>query len=81
MHALELLRAAVAEFQMTARQLLPDLWQRLWCDITRCRLPKRRHRTNLRVVKRKMSNFRRKRPEHSTWPQPSMPFRQAIVPI
>jgi len=80
-HALEVLRDAIAEFQMTARHLFADLWQRLWHDIARYPLPKRRHRTNPRVVKRKMSNFRLKRPEHSAWPQPSISFRQAVVVI
>jgi hypothetical protein len=79
--ALEVLRDAIAEFQMTARHLLTDLFQRLWHDIGRYPLPKRRHRTNPRVVKRKMSNLRLKRPEHSAWPQPSIPFRQALVVI
>jgi hypothetical protein len=49
---------------MTARQLLGDLLQRLWRDLVRYLLPKRRHRTNPRVVKRKMSKFCLKRPEH-----------------
>jgi hypothetical protein len=80
-HALEVLRDAIAEFQMTAPHLLPDLFKRLWRDIARYPLPKRRHRTNPRVVKRKMSKFRLKRPEHANWPQPSMPFREAVVVI
>lgn len=80
-HALEVLRDAIAEFQMTARQLLVDLLQRLWRDLARHPLPKRRHRTNPRVVKRKMSKFRLKRPEHFGWPQPTMPFREAVVLI
>lgn len=80
-HALEVLRDAIAEFQMTARHLLPDLFKRLWRDIARCLLPKRRNRTNPRVVKRKMSNFHLKRPEHANWPQPSMPFRHAVTVI
>jgi hypothetical protein len=71
-HALELLRDAIAEFPMTAPQFLADLSQRLWRDIARHPLPKRRHRTNPRVVKRKMSNFPLKRPQHTRWPQPSM---------
>jgi hypothetical protein len=33
-------------------------------------LPERRHRANPRVVKRKMSNFGVKRPEHRQWPAP-----------
>jgi hypothetical protein len=80
-HALQVLRDAIAEFQMTARHLLVDLLLRLWRDMARYPLPKRRHRTNPRVVKRKMSNFRLKRPEHAGWPQPSMPFREAVVVI
>jgi hypothetical protein len=31
-------------------------------------LPERRRRVNPRVVKRKMSNFGVKRPEHRNWP-------------
>jgi len=80
-HALEVLCDAIAEFQMTARHLPPNLFKRLWRDITRHPLPKRRHRTNPRVVKRKMSKFRLKRPEHVRCPQPSMSFREAVVVI
>jgi len=39
----------------------PLLYERLLRDITACRLPTRAPRTNPRVVKRKMSNFKRKR--------------------
>jgi hypothetical protein len=80
-HALEILRDAIAEFQMTARHLLGDLFHRLCRDLVRRPLPERRSRTNPRVVKRKMSNFRLKRPEHAHWPQPTMPFREAVVLI
>ena len=39
-------------------------------------------RTNPRVVKRKMSNFRLKRPEHFGWPQPAAhSFREAVALI
>lgn len=34
-------------------------------------LPARRLRSQPRVVKRKMSNYRLKRAEHHTWPQPT----------
>ena len=34
-------------------------------------LPRRRLRANPRVVKRKMSNYGVKRPEHRAWPQPT----------
>jgi hypothetical protein len=80
-HALEILRDAIAEFQMTARHLLDDLFRRLCRDLVRRPLPERRNRTNPRVVKRKMSNFRLKRPEHTHWPQPTIPFREAVFLI
>jgi hypothetical protein len=55
------------------------LYQRLLRDIGRKRLPKRRLRSNPRVVKRKMSNFKLKRAEHQVWPQPiRRSFREAI---
>ena len=80
-HALEVVRDAIAEFQMTARHLLVELLQRLWRDLVRYLLPKRRNRTNPRVVKRKMSKFHLKRPEHARSPQPTIPFREAVVLI
>ncbi len=41
-------------------------------------LPHRRLRSNPRVVRRKMSNFQVKHPEHRSWPQPTRPIAQAI---
>lgn len=57
-HALEVVRDAIPEFQMTAPDLHPALFERLLCDLTRKPLPKRRLCLNPRVVKRKMSKFR-----------------------
>jgi hypothetical protein len=42
-------------------------------------LPPRRLRANPRVVKRKMSKFRVKRPEHRLWPQPVRSAQDAVV--
>jgi len=39
---------------------------------------KRRARRNPRVIKRKMSNWPVKRPEHRHWPQPTKPAADAI---
>ena len=39
-------------------------------------LPERRLRANPRVIKRKMSNWRVKRPEHRNWPQPTRASRR-----
>lgn len=41
-------------------------------------LPPRRLRQNPRVIKRKMSKWPVKRPEHRAWPQPSKPAEDAI---
>jgi hypothetical protein len=42
-------------------------------------LPERRNRINPRVIKRKMSHWRKKRPEHRHYPQPTKKFRQSVV--
>ena len=80
-HALQVIQDAIAEFQMTATELLPNLYQRMLRDIAAERLPERRLRTNPRVVKRKMSKFHLKRPEHHHWPQPTLSFREAVAVI
>ena len=77
-HALEVIREAVDQFQITAAEQLGALYQRLLSDIAAGRLPQRRLRSNPRVVKRKMSKFPKKRPEHDNWPQPHPPWREAI---
>ena len=64
---------------MTAPEQLARLYQRLLHDIAADRLPARRLRSNPRVVKRKMSNFKLKRPEHAQWPQPTQPFRESVA--
>ena len=42
-------------------------------------LEERRDRVNPRVIKRKMSNWKKKRPEHRHYPQPTKKFRQSVV--
>ena len=80
-HALRVLHDAIPEFQVTDPDQLPQLYARLLRDIADGRLPKRRLRSNPRVVKRKMSKFRLKRSEHYHWPQPTRPFHQAVALI
>jgi hypothetical protein len=80
-HALRVIADAIPEFQMVALDQLDQLYTRLLQDIAHGRIPERRHRSNPRVVKRKMSNFRLKRPEHQHWPQPTLPFRQSVALI
>ena len=80
-HAIEVIKDSVSEFQIVARDQVEQLYQRMLRDIGKKWLPERRNRVNPRVVKRKMSNFLKKRPEHYDWPQPQIPFRKAIVLI
>jgi hypothetical protein len=77
--AVEVVCDAIAEFQQVVPEEHPRLYQRLLDDIARYRLPERANRINPRVVKRKMSKFLLKRPEHRHWPQPTKPFRQAVA--
>ncbi len=80
-HAVRVLQDAIPEFQMVAPAELPRLYRRLLADIAKARLPERQLRSNPRVVKRKMSNFRLKRAEHADWPQPTTPFKHAVALI
>ncbi len=54
-------------------------YEDLLAEIAEEVLPERRNRINPRVIKRKMSNWRKKRPEHRRYPQPTKTFRQSIV--
>jgi len=76
---LRLLRDALPDFQRAAPAEQPRLYRQLLADVAATRLPARANRSNPRVVKRKMSNFKVKGPQHHHWPQPTKPFRQAVV--
>ena len=78
-NAVRIIGEAIPEFQMTAPEQWPRLYQRLLNDIARHRLPERDDRLNPRVVKRKMSKFKLKREEHRHWPQPTQSFQEAVV--
>jgi hypothetical protein len=77
--SLRLIQASIPEFQLVDPVLHDQLWHRLLRDIVRHVLPLRRNRTQPRVVKRKMSNFKLKRPEHRALPQPTQPFSEVVV--
>jgi hypothetical protein len=80
-HALHVIQGAIPQFQMTTPDDLPRLYVRLLRDIAHDLLPPRGTRTNPRVVRRKMSNFKLKRPEHYLWPQPQCSFQEAVAVI
>jgi hypothetical protein len=77
--SLQLIRAAIPEFQLADPTLHDRLWRRLLRDIVRYRLPLSRNRTQPRVVKRIMSNFKLKHREHRVLLQPSQPFADVAV--
>src|SRR6266516_3244788 len=78
-HALEIVRDAVPEFQQVGEAQQRALYERMLREIAAKQLPARRMRTNPRVVKRKMSNFKLKRAEHYQPPKPQGSFREAVV--
>jgi hypothetical protein len=54
-------------------------YSRLLREVRRQELRPRRERWYPRVIKRKMSNWRKKRSEHRGPPRPTKPFREAVV--
>lgn len=75
---LRLVREHLAAAQRRGRQSAPGVRRLLRALVTPL-LPPRRNRSNPRVVKRKMTNFRVKTAVHRRWPQPAKPFAEAIV--
>ena len=77
-HALEIVRDAVPEFQLVAPAQQRALYERMVQDIAAKRLPVRSPRSNARVVKRKMSNFKLKRAEQYRPRRPCGTFAEAV---
>ena len=80
-HAVRVIGDAMAEFEMVALAAHPRLYARLLGDLVAELLPERRMRLNPRVVKRKMSKYKLKRPEHAHWPQPTASFYRVVALI
>jgi hypothetical protein len=63
-----------------APHMAAEAWyQRLLREVRRQELRTRRDRWHPRVIELKMSNWGKKRPEHRNPPQPTKPFREAVV--
>ena len=63
-----------------APQLPTEAWyERLLREVRRQQLRPRRDRWYARVIKRKMSNWKKKRAEHRKTPQPTKPFAESVV--
>ena len=54
-------------------------WENLVQEVAQETIPPRRDRVNPRVIKRKMSNWLKKRSQHYHWPQPTKRFRESVV--
>ena len=78
-NALRLVREMIPEAQRTAEADHPRLYRGLLEEVAAEPLAPRANRCNPRVVKRKMSKFGVKGPSHRDWPQPTKPFREAVV--
>jgi hypothetical protein len=76
---LRLIRDLLPLAQLWGRRARQALYRRALLAIAGQVLPRRADRSNPRVVKQKMANFRVKTAQHQRWPQPTKPFADAIV--
>jgi hypothetical protein len=75
---LKILRGRLPECPASERGLR-RWYHDLVTEVAEEMLEERRDRINPRVIKRKMSNWKKKRPEHRNYPQPTKVFGAAIV--
>ena len=75
---LKILRCRLPECP-ASRRGLRQWYRNLVAEVAEEVLEERRDRINPRVIKRKMSNWRKKRPAHRNYPQPHKEFKDAIV--
>lgn len=73
------LRIVQCQLPEAPHQEIETWYQRLIGEVRRQELRPRRDRWYPRVIKRKMSKWGKKRPEHRRPPQPTKPFRKSIV--
>jgi hypothetical protein len=78
-NALELIVDAIYDFQILDPAQHATRYRQLLCDLLAFQLPPRVTRSNPRVIRAKLANFKMKRPEHYHWPQPACSFAEAIV--
>jgi hypothetical protein len=78
-HAVRVIRETIPLLRAAPTEQLPLLYDAMIRHIAQGRLPPRDGRINPRVIKIKMSNFKKKRPEHYRPRQPSRSFQQSVV--
>ena len=77
-HAVRVLRETAPLLRASSAARLPALYAGMIAHIARGLLPLRDNRINPRVIKKKMSNFPKKRPEHYRVQHPQTSFEQAV---
>jgi hypothetical protein len=75
---LKTLRCRLPEVRR-GRRAIRRWYQDLIDEVTEQVIEPRRNRVNPRVIKRKMSNWPKKRPEHRNYPQPTKEIRESIL--
>jgi hypothetical protein len=76
---LQILQARLPECDSTTPRRLDQWYELLLEELTQERLDPRRNRVNPRVVKRKMSKFAKKRPEHRRRPPLAKTFAETVL--
>src|SRR5271157_1602275 len=76
---LQILQARLPECDSTTPQRLDQWYDLLLAELVQERVEPRRNRLNPRVVKRKMSKFAKKRPEHRGRPPLKKTFAETVV--
>lgn len=77
---LQILRCRLPECESRTPQTFEAWWQGLLWEMQQERTdPVRRNRINPRVIKRKMSKWKKKRPEHHALPPLTKTFRETVV--
>jgi len=79
MGCLRVLRMRLAEYPAVPPQKRAAWYEALLAEMARERTEPRRNRVNPRVVKRKMSKFLKKRPQHRGVPPLTQTFAESIV--
>ena len=77
--ALRVIREAVPDLQGGTPRERGRIYRQLLADLVAVPLPPRANRLVPRVVKQQQSPYPVKRRRHRHWPQPTKPFRDAIV--
>jgi len=77
-HAVRVLRETTPLMRAAPAARLPTLYAGMIAHIAQGVLPLRDNRINPRVIKKKMSNFPKKRPEHYHGQHPQTSFEQAV---